>query len=55
MLCRVCCRDKCYSGDVECTGHGFLLERKRRKQLNKTVKNNTETGLGNEMDNLKVL
>lgn len=53
-LCRVCCRDKCYSEEAECTGHGFLLEKKRRKQMNqsntKTMEVSLENGATNNND-----
>lgn len=30
-LCRVCCRDKCYTDELICTGHKFRIERRNRK------------------------
>lgn len=30
-LCRICCRDKCYDNNVECSGHKFILKNKKRK------------------------
>lgn len=47
----MCCRDKCYSAEVDCTGHGFLLEKKRRKQLNKSETNEVKYNLQNEQGN----
>lgn len=30
-MCRLCCRDKCYTEDVPCVGHRHKLEVVRRK------------------------
>lgn len=30
-LCRVCCRDKCHTENVDCEGHKIYNERKKRK------------------------
>ncbi|XP_067622784.1 tRNA-dihydrouridine(16/17) synthase [NAD(P)(+)]-like isoform X3 [Eurosta solidaginis] len=30
-LCRVCCREKCYSEDRDCPGHGILIKSRRIK------------------------
>ncbi|XP_030384345.1 tRNA-dihydrouridine(16/17) synthase [NAD(P)(+)]-like [Scaptodrosophila lebanonensis] len=30
-LCRVCCREKCYSDDCDCPGHGILIKSRRAK------------------------
>ncbi|XP_075159478.1 dihydrouridine synthase 1 [Haematobia irritans] len=31
QLCRICCRDKCYSEDMDCPGHGILIKSRRAK------------------------
>lgn len=31
QLCRICCRDKCYSQDLDCRGHGILIKSRRAK------------------------
>ncbi|KAI8034933.1 tRNA-dihydrouridine(16/17) synthase [NAD(P)(+)]-like [Drosophila gunungcola] len=30
-LCRVCCKDRCYSTDRDCPGHGILIKSRRAK------------------------
>lgn len=30
-LCRICCRDKCYQNKIECSGHKFFPNNKKRK------------------------
>lgn len=47
-LCRVCCRDKCYTENAECTGHKFVLEKKLRK-LNALNKLENVTVPSNEL------
>lgn len=33
-LCRLCCRDKCYTEIVECQGHKFCIEKIKRRKTN---------------------
>lgn len=30
-LCRICCRDKCFTDELMCNGHKFRIERRNRK------------------------
>uniref|UniRef100_A0A1A9VLN0 tRNA-dihydrouridine(16/17) synthase [NAD(P)(+)]-like n=1 Tax=Glossina austeni TaxID=7395 RepID=A0A1A9VLN0_GLOAU len=30
-LCRICCRDRCYSENFDCLGHGILIKSRRAK------------------------
>lgn len=30
-MCKVCCRDLCYTQDLECVGHKFLLKKRQRR------------------------
>ena len=30
-LCRICCREKCYTDDYDCPGHGILIKSRRVK------------------------
>lgn len=39
-LCKICCRDKCYTENVDCVGHKFLIE-KRRGYVNNTSNDNS--------------
>lgn len=31
QMCKTCCRDLCYTKDLECVGHKFLLEKRQRR------------------------
>lgn len=31
VLCRLCCRSKCYANRLQCVGHKFLLDKKRSR------------------------
>lgn len=33
-LCKVCCRDKCHANNLDCAGHKFFPQSKRRKVAN---------------------
>lgn len=34
-LCKICCRDKCYTENIDCIGHKFLIEKRRAFKENK--------------------
>ncbi|KAG4070777.1 hypothetical protein HA402_011003 [Bradysia odoriphaga] len=41
-LCKICCRDKCYTENVDCVGHKFLIQQRRAFK-----ENNSKTELPN--------
>ncbi|KAH8260267.1 hypothetical protein KR026_008554 [Drosophila bipectinata] len=51
-LCRVCCRERCYSSDRDCPGHGILIKSRRAKakrfEENSKQEENQDSGVGAE-------
>ncbi|XP_017046183.1 tRNA-dihydrouridine(16/17) synthase [NAD(P)(+)]-like [Drosophila ficusphila] len=54
-LCRVCCKERCYSTDCDCPGHGILIKSRRAKakQFEEHVaEEDNQKGSGNPVSNL---
>ncbi|KAH8413351.1 hypothetical protein KR009_010184 [Drosophila setifemur] len=51
-LCRVCCKDRCYSTDRDCPGHGILIKSRRAKakqfEEHSKQEENHDSGVGTE-------
>lgn len=49
-LCRICCREKCYTEDNDCPGHGILIKSRRAKAKLFEESNKNDSGVADEAD-----
>ncbi|CAD6998895.1 unnamed protein product [Ceratitis capitata] len=55
-LCRTCCREKCYTEDRDCPGHGILIKsrREKAKQFEDQEANKHDSGVSDDVEDVSV-
>ncbi|XP_050321691.1 tRNA-dihydrouridine(16/17) synthase [NAD(P)(+)]-like [Bactrocera neohumeralis] len=51
-LCRICCREKCYTEDRDCPGHGILIKSRRikAKKFENQKEGKQDSGVSDDVD-----